>query len=344
MSANSFDPSIDSLPQILAAALERRIELIDTRHENAFRLFSGFYEGYPDLVVDLYARTLVIFDYSENPLPSSSIVQIASSLYLKRLPWLRAVILKAHHAAQPEMRRGVVIHGTAPDRHITENGIRYGLDLLLNQDASFYLDTGNLRRWATENLGGKRVLNTFAYTGSLGVAARAGGARQVIHLDANRKFLNLAKASYALNGFPINKADFITGDFWEVTSRLRHSGELYDCVILDPPFFAASKRGRVDLLTESMQLINKVRSLVGHEGYLAVVNNALFLGGAEFMKTIEDVCSSGYLNLERIIPVPDDVAIPLQNRIQSPPADPAPFNHSTKIVILRVERKDRRKA
>ncbi len=34
----------------------------------------------------------------------------------------------------------------------------------------------------------------------------------------------------------------------------------------------------------------------------------------------------------------------LKTRIGSPPADPAPFNHSTKIAVLRVRRKDGRTA
>ncbi len=94
-----------------------------------------------------------------------------------------------------------------------ENGIWYALDLRMNQDASLYLDTRNLRTWAKENLGGKTVLNAFAYTGSLGVAACGGGASRVVQLDLSRQFLNLAKTSYTLNGFPIHKADFVEGRF-----------------------------------------------------------------------------------------------------------------------------------
>jgi 23S rRNA (cytosine1962-C5)-methyltransferase len=58
----------------------------------------------------------------------------------------------------------------------------------MHGDASFYLDTRNLRGWALEHLAGKSVLNTFAYTGSLGVAAKAAGASRVVHLDLNKTF------------------------------------------------------------------------------------------------------------------------------------------------------------
>ena len=97
--------------------------------------------------------------------------------------------------------------------------MRYAIDLQLNQDASFYLDTRELRLWAQKNLANKTVLNLFAYTGSLGVAAMAGGAKRVIQHDQQRRYLNIAKTSYTLNGFPINKEDFIVSDFWGLTSR-----------------------------------------------------------------------------------------------------------------------------
>ena len=95
-----------------------------------------------------------------------------------------------------------------------EHGVWYAVELQLNRDASLYLDTRNLREWILRKLHGQRVLNTFAYTGSLGIAARAAaGAARVVHLDLNRAFLNVAKTSYTLNGFPIHKPDFQTGDF-----------------------------------------------------------------------------------------------------------------------------------
>ena len=57
----------EALQGLLAGALKARTELFDERHEAAFRLFNGFYEGCPDLVLDVYARTLVIHNYADPP-------------------------------------------------------------------------------------------------------------------------------------------------------------------------------------------------------------------------------------------------------------------------------------
>ncbi len=187
-------------------------------------------------------------------------------------------------ARRAEEKRGKLLFGENPDRKIREQGVWYALDLCMNQDASLYLDTRNLRTWAKQNLGGKTVLNAFAYTGSLGVAACAGGASRVVQLDLNRQFLNQAKTSYSLNGFPIRKADFLTGDFWPQISRLKRAGERFDCVMLDPPFFSTTSGGVVDLAENSSRLINKVRPLINDGGRLVSVNNALYVSGKAYME------------------------------------------------------------
>ncbi len=313
-------------------------------HENAFRLFNGFLEGSPDLSMDIYAQTLVVYNFADPPIEEPPFVQAARDYVLKSLPWLRSVVLKMRHASDQQLRQGQRVYGQAPDRKIREHGVWYAVDLMLNLDASLYLDTRNLRAWAIEQLAGKRVLNTFAYTGSLGVAAQAAGAAQVIQVDLNRRFLNLAKDSAALNGFPVQRADYRTGDFWVQVNQLKRAGELFDCVFVDPPFFSTTAHGTVDLVTESSRVINKVRPLVAHQGWLVAINNALFLSGAEYMEMLRGLCSDGYLSIEGIIPVPLDITGYAETRVGQLPVDPAPFNHATKIALLRVTRKDQRPA
>ncbi len=315
-----------------------------TQFDGAFRLFNGFLEGCPGLAVDLYGRTVVVHDYAgDQPAAQSLLARVLHHLQ-ERLAWVQAVVVKQREAGRSEMRGGVVVHGQVLDRKIRELGVWYAIDLRLNMDASLYLDTRNLRGWAMDHLSGQSILNTFAYTGSLGVAALAGGASRVVQLDLNRRFLDLARASYALNGFPVRRQDFLVGDFWLHINRLKRSGQLFDCVMVDPPFFSLTSRGRVDLISDYQRVINKVRPLVGHGGTLIVINNALFVSGAAYSRLLEQLCADGYLAVERMVPVPADFTGFAETRVGQPPADPAPFNHSTKIAILRVKRKDQRSA
>jgi 23S rRNA (cytosine1962-C5)-methyltransferase len=329
----------------LASSFSSRLSLLTPTHDSALRLFNGFLEGDPNLVIDLYGRTAVLFNYAENP--SDAPIDEAKESLLEQFDWLKTIIVKTRNAKAQKEKRGVIVYGKEPDRYIREfyrhrvfpkHSVSYAIDLTMNQDASFYLDTRDAREWAITNLKDKTVLNTFAYTGSLGVAAMAGGASRVVHLDLSSKFLNIAKESYTLNGFPIRKEDFIAGDFYPQVSRFKRQGRTFDCVFLDPPFFSATGKGKVDLNYDSRRLINKVRPLINNGGYLVAISNALFVSGAEYMRTIEELCADGYLAVEELISVPQDCIG--YNVTRSLPADPAPFNHSTKIVVLRVRRKN----
>ena len=88
------------------------------------------------------------------------------------------------------------------------------------------------------------------------------------------------------------------------------------------------------------ELINKVRPLVGHGGKLVLINNALYVSGKQHMESIEQLQSSGYLKLNSIIPIPEDITGYLETKVGQPPLDPSPFNHPTKIVVMDVTRKD----
>jgi 23S rRNA (cytosine1962-C5)-methyltransferase len=334
----------DTLSERLRIALDAREGSFDARHLTALRLFNGFLEGCAEIVVDLYGSSAVIHDNADATESVSALVGETSEVLRARLPWLRAIVVKPRKAADPDARRGHLLYGELSDvdRRIREHDVWYAVELLSGHDASLYLDTRNLRAWAIERLGGKSVLNTFAYTGSLGVAALAGGARRVVHMDLNRQFLNVAKSSYVLNGFPIVKADFIGGDFWTGTNALKRKGELFDCVFVDPPFFSATGKGTVDLVSQSHRVINKVRPLVADGGWLVAINNALFVSGAEYLALLERLCEDGYLSVESLVEVPVDFTGYPESRTGTEPTDPAPFNHSTKIAILRVRRKDSR--
>jgi 23S rRNA (cytosine1962-C5)-methyltransferase len=323
----------------LEKAIEARALLFDARHESAFRLFNGFTEGYPELVIDLYASTLLIHNYADNPIQGKLAVQQAQEFLQSKLVWLHAGIVKTRNSNTQAEKRGQLLFGETLDTKIKEHGIWYAIDLTMNRDASLYLDTRNLRKWLTENMKSKTVLNTFAYTGSLGVAALAGGASRVIQHDLNRQSLNVAKTSYTLNSISIHKQDFSSEDFFTLVSKFKRNNKTFDCVLIDPPFFSRTSKGKVDQVNESARLINKVRPLINDGGYLIAINNALYVSGKEYMQTLEALCKDGYLKIKELIPVPADFTGYPETRAGTLITDPAPFNYSTKIVILEVKRK-----
>jgi 23S rRNA (cytosine1962-C5)-methyltransferase len=326
------------LTDLLNNALEARAPLLDADHTSACRLFHGFLEGDPSLSIDCYGRTLVVHDYSksaDNPALPHAIGHLTA-----RLPWLRSVLVKPRHHPDPDRRQGTLWPDSAPpDRKIREHGVWYAIDPFLNRDAGLYLDTRLLRRHLLDTMAGRELLNTFAYTGSLGIAALAGGATRVVQLDRNRAFLNVAKTSCTLNGFPVVKGDYLSADFWPRVAHLNRSAARFDTVVIDPPFFAATRSGTVDLARNTARLINKVRPLVRNGGQIIAINNALFVSGADYLHALESVCTDGWVTLSGFVSVDVDFTGTPATRHGTPVTDPAPFNHTTKIAILTIHHK-----
>ncbi len=325
-----------SLLSVLKDAFAARQSMLDSAHACALRLFNGFSEGCPDLVVDLYADTVVLHNYADPPDLGRPAIQAAMDGVLDSFPWIGTAVVKTRNSPVQAERAGALYLGDSPAGQILEGGRTYALDLRLHQDCTLYLDTRNVRQWAAQNLGGNTALNAFAYTGSLGVAARGGGATSVVQLDRSRHFLEIARRSYALNHFPIRRQEFVDADFFRETARLRREHLTFDCVFLDPPFFSSSSGGVVDQANSSERLINKARPLVTPGGRLVAINNAVYVSGGEYMRTLEDVCRDGHVQIEELIPVPADFVgmMPVQGATFV--SDPAPFNHSTKIAVLRI--------
>ncbi|MCX6055545.1 MAG: class I SAM-dependent methyltransferase [Chloroflexi bacterium] len=324
---------------LLTQALQTRKLFFQEDCTLAFRFFNGFFEGDPDLVVDIYGTTLVLYSYCENEESSLLLLQFTRDFLLNHLPWIRCVIAKHRSAGSSAPREGSITFGSRPETQISEHRVQYAIELLMNQDASFYLDTRNLRKWLIDHAEGLDILNAFAYTGSLGIAALAGGASKVLQIDHNKKFLDLARRSAILNHMDLGKMKLSTVDFFVGVGQLKKRARVFDLVILDPPFFSITQKGKVDQLNESARLINKVRPLVRDGGRIIAINNALYLSGEEYCRSIEALGQAGFLTLEEIIPIPEDVTGDKNTQNSNPPEDPAPFNHPTKIAVLKVKRK-----
>src|SRR5687768_12409560 len=125
---------------LLEKAMAVRTSLMDERHEAAFRLFNGFTEGNPDLAVDVYAGTFVIHNYADDPLQNQNVIQEVTTYLQTTLNWLHAGVLKLRNGKTQDEKRGQLIFGTKADRKIREHGIWYAVDLMMNRDASLYLD------------------------------------------------------------------------------------------------------------------------------------------------------------------------------------------------------------
>src|SRR5260221_561216 len=100
---------------LLEKAINSRISLFDSPHESALRLFNGFSEGDPSLALDIYARTLIIHNYADDPTANQSQIQEVIDQTRASLNWLRAGILKTRNGRTQEEKKGTLIFGEKSD-------------------------------------------------------------------------------------------------------------------------------------------------------------------------------------------------------------------------------------
>ncbi len=337
---NEILKNADGPKHCLERAINKRANYMREPYNAAFRLLNGFSEGVPSLVIDVFSKTVIFHEYGTgNAKVDDALMKMAIETIRELCPWVETGIIKKRKSKVPEVRNGQFVFGSVLDKRIREAGIHYAVDLMMNRDTSFYLDTRELRQWARRELEGKSVLNTFSYTGSIGIAALVGGASEVMHLDLSKKFLNMARRSTDLNGKAIEKSQYQMGDFWSRINQYKLSGKVFDCVILDPPVYSKTGKGIIDIAKNYKKIINKVRPIIADGGYLVTISNALFQSGQDHYTELEELCKDGYLSIVETIPVPGDcVGDPIE-LMKCLPADPAPYNHSTKITILKVKKK-----
>ncbi len=225
------------------ATLRRRLdEAVELRDRlavdgDAWRLVHAEGDRLPGLVVDRYAGWAVIETFEE-----------------AWRPYLPLVVEALGHrfggaVLRDGRRRGsaaeVLAGGPLPPRVVIREGAaRFAVDLAGGQKTGFFLDQRENRKRLAELSRGAEVCNLFSYSGGFAVSALAGGARRAVNVDASAAALDLARESYAANGFAVEDGDFVAGDAFEVTREMVAAGRRFDVVVVDPPAFV---RRRGDL-------------------------------------------------------------------------------------------------
>lgn len=146
---------------------------------------------------------------------------------------------------------------------VMERGLRYEIDFSGGYSVGFFIDQRENRSFVRKATP-ERVLNCFAYTCSFSVAAASAGARTV-SVDLSQKSLERGRQNFALNNLPATGHQFIADDVSEVLPRLARKGEKFDLILLDPPTFSRSHRGKAfkvqsnfeSLLAEALEVAGR---------------------------------------------------------------------------------------
>jgi 23S rRNA (cytosine1962-C5)-methyltransferase len=192
------------------------------------------------------------------PAPEKTVLEFLQSKSARRAVWLRRP-----SQGVPEEAECVLGADTEPVL-VEENGLRFEIRFRETRHPGLFLDHEPLRAWlATHNIG-PRVLNLFAYTGSLSIAAARGGAQHVTTLDLSKPTVEWAKRNWEINDLPGVEPRWLAEDTFRGLQRLAKAGETFDAIILDPPSFSRDKNGKTFSTAKDLQPL--------HEAVLKVLN------------------------------------------------------------------------
>jgi 23S rRNA (cytosine1962-C5)-methyltransferase len=133
----------------------------------------------------------------------------------------------------------------------TENFLKFGIDFGAGYSVGLFLDQRENRRYV-RHMKPKRLLNCFAYTCSFSVAAALVGA-DTVSVDLSKRSLERGRQNFAFNALPTNGHRFIADDVRPVLQRLARRAETFDMIILDPPTFSRTKRGKAFHVTSDFE-------------------------------------------------------------------------------------------
>lgn len=249
----------------IQAAWEYRKRVADT---NSCRLIFAESDFLPGLVVDKFSDILVMQTSSLGvERYKTELVDILCDLIKPQGVYERNDI----HVRELEglqQVKGFLRGSFDTNVPMTENGIKFIVDVAEGQKTGYFLDQKENRAALKPFVKDAKVLDCFSHTGSFALHAGGYGAASVLGLDISDHAVETATANARLNGLE-NICSFKSANVFDMLRDYDDSGESFDTIILDPPAFTKSKntvegaiRGYKEINLRAMKILNSGGFLV----------------------------------------------------------------------------------
>lgn len=291
----------DFLRMRLERAWEYRKNTVDT---SSCRLVFGEADFLPGITIDKYEDVLVVESLALGiDRMKESIVELLKQILAKDGIIIRGVYERsdAKERLKEGMQRVKGFIGDPFDTNveITENGVRYLVDVKDGQKTGFFLDQKYNRLAIQKLCRGKRVLDCFTHMGTFALNAGIAGASEVTGLDISEYAVQQATENAARNGLS-ETVHFRAADVFDELPKLAEAGEVYDVVILDPPAFTKSRATIKNAMKGYREINIRGLKLVKDGGYLATCSCSHFMDYENFTKVIRQAAQSAHKRLRQV--------------------------------------------
>jgi 23S rRNA (cytosine1962-C5)-methyltransferase len=250
-----------------ALVVRRLVGLVDG--ESSYRLLNAEGDGLPGFSVDRFGADAVVCAPSRPLLPFARLLAEAT-LAMGGEIGVRGVVIKVRGKdPQDRSHKDEILGEQPPEKYVvTELGAPYELHLRGALNVGLFPDMREQRRNIGRFVVGRRVLNTFAYTGALSVASARAGATAVTSVDLSSGVLAWARENFRLSGFASDdpRFRFEVSDVRRFMQKEVERGTLYDTVILDPPTVSAARASQWSMKRDYPQLIALAAKLLPPSG------------------------------------------------------------------------------
>ena len=183
---------------------------------------------------------------------------------------------------------------------ITENNVKFHVDIANGQKTGFFLDQQDNRKAIQHIVKGAEVLGAFCYTGSFEISAAFYGAKKVTGLDISQSAVDMCNKNAALNGLE-DKCEFICVNAFDVMKNWTKENRQWDVVMLDPPSFTKS-RSSIDKAVAGYKEINlRGMKLVKPGGFLVTSSCTNLVQPELFLDTIYAAAKDAKRQLRQLV-------------------------------------------
>jgi len=258
---------------LIEAAAEKRKQLLSAT--NAVRLVNGRADGLPGITIDKYDKHFVIqkFPGISRHTDIEKITNFIAKKYDPDYLILKDRSAKTGLNPAEGFTSKAIIFKTGPKTIVTENGIRFGINVNDTLNVGLFLDMRANRSLVASLSKNKAVLNCFSYTCAFGVYCRKYGASRVVNVDINKKNLLRGEKNYSLNNIEWDNNEFIKADCAVYLKGALKRGNFFDIIILDPPTFSRSGKKIFSVKKDFTQLVESALKILNPKGSLFVSTN-----------------------------------------------------------------------
>ena len=161
------------------------------------------------------------------------------------------------------------------------NGVRFLYDALSGQKTGAFLDQRENYAAAARYARGE-ALDVFCYHGGFALHL-AKACDKVTGVDSSRPALEAAEQNAQLNGREI---EWMEGNAFDLLRDYSDAGHKYDCVVLDPPAFAKSKRDLSTAMRGYKEPNLRALKMLRPGGILVTCSCSYHVSAVELMETV----------------------------------------------------------